>query len=184
MRRSPKRSPTKRSPTKRSSRKISPLMALHTRYSPKMEIASSDLLMLSPTQGIGSLLNKAKSTASSVSSKASSAISKIKETKAKAEELAKKATEKGKELEAKATELSNKAAKAGEELQKKADQIQQQAEQAKEQYQEAKKQVESIGQTLSTPPPSNTPQTIAKEVSVAAAPTQALRRHRKYTIKY
>ena len=168
-RRSPKRS-TRRSP-KRSTRR-SPMMALHTRYFPKMEISSSDLLML-PTQGIlGSLKN--------VAAKAKTGYNKAAETKQKAEAVAKKALEKGKQLEAQATALAEKAEKTGKELQEKAEKIQQQAEQAKQQYEEAKASVQAVGQSLKTPPPSSTPVEVAKEVVSATAPTQYLRRHKYY----
>lgn len=172
-RRSPKRS-TRRSP-KRSTRrspKRSPKMAVHQRYFPKMEISSSDLLML-PSQGIlGSLKN--------VASKAQSGYNKAVETKQKAEAVAKKALEKGKQLEAQATALAEKAEKTGKELQQKAEKIQQQAEQAKQQYEEAKASVQAVGQSLTTPPPSSTPVEVAKEVVSATAPTQSLRRHKYY----
>jgi seryl-tRNA synthetase len=148
-------------------------MALHTRYAPpKMEISSSDLLML-PSQGIlGSLKN--------VASKAKTGYNKALETKQKAEAAAQKALEKGQQLQAQATALAEKAEKTGKQLQQKAEQIQQQADQAKQQYEQAKAKVEAIGQTLKTPPPSNTPQVIADEVSYAAAPTQRLRKYRKH----
>ncbi len=167
-----RRSPRKRSPKRRSPKRRSPMMALHTRYSPKMEISSSDLLMLPPQGILGSLKN--------VASKAQSGYSKALETKQKAEAVAKKALEKGKQLEAQATALAQKAEKSGAELQKKAEQIQQQAEQAKQQYEQAKASVQSIGQTLTTPPPSSAPAEVAKEVVQATAPTQSLRTHRRY----
>lgn len=167
--RSPKVS--KRKSTRRSKRR-SPKMALHMRYYPKMEISSSELLMI-PAQGIlGSL--------KSVSSKAKAGYNKAVEIKQKAETLAKKALEKGKELEAKATSLAEKAEKTGKELQQKAEKIQQQAEQAKKQYEEAKASVQAVGQSLKTPPPSSTPSQVAKEVVSATAPTQSLRRHKYY----
>uniref|UniRef100_A0A6C0DIU0 Uncharacterized protein n=1 Tax=viral metagenome TaxID=1070528 RepID=A0A6C0DIU0_9ZZZZ len=167
MRRS--RSSKRRSPRRRSLRKRSPMMALHMRYAPpKMEISSSDLLML-PSQGIlGSLKN--------VAAKAQSGYNKALETKQKAESVAKKALEKGQQLQAQATALAEKAEKTGKQLQQKAEQIQQQADQAKQQYEQAKASVQSIGQTLITPPPSSTPTEVAKEVVKATAPMQALRR--------
>lgn len=146
-------------------------MSLHTR-TPMMVISSSDLLML-PSQGIfGSLKN--------IAAKAQTGYTKAIETKQKAEAVAKKALEKGKELEAKATALAEKAEKTGKELQQKAEQIQQQAEQAKQQYEQAKASVESVGQSLTTPPPSSAPVEVAKEVVSATAPTQSLRRHKYY----
>jgi multidrug resistance efflux pump len=130
MRHSPKRrSPKRRSPTKRrSSAKRSPKMALHTRY-PKMEISSSDLLMI-PSQGIlGSLKN--------IASKAQTGYNKSLEIKQKAEAAAQKALEKGQQLQAQATALAEKAEKTGKQLQQKAEQIQQQADQVKQQYEQA-----------------------------------------------
>ncbi len=166
-----KRSPRKRSPRKRSPRKRSPIMALHTRL-PKMEISSSNLLML-PSQGIfGSLKN--------IASKAQSGYNKAVEITQKAEAVAQKALEKGKQLEAQATALAQKAEKTGAELQQKAEQIQQEADKAKQQYEQAKASAQSVGQTLITPPPSSAPVDVAKEVVEATAPTQALRRHRRY----
>ncbi len=167
-----RRSPRKRSPKRRSPKRRSPMMALHTRYSPKMEISSSDLLMLPPQGILGSLKN--------IASKAQAGYSKAVQTKQKAEAVAKKALEKGKQLEAQATALAQKAEKTGAELQKKAEQIQQQAEQAKQQYEQAKASVQSVGQTLTTPPPSSAPAEVAKEVVQATAPTQSLRTHRRY----
>jgi phage shock protein A len=149
------------------------MMALHMRYAPpKMEITSSQLLML-PSQGIlGSL--------KSAASKAQSGYNKALETKQKAEVAAKKALEKGQQLQAQANALAEKAEKTGKQLQQKAEQIQQQADQAKQQYEQAKASVQSIGQTLTTPPPSSSPAEVAKEVVKATAPIQALRRHRYY----
>ena len=171
-RRSPKRSTkrrsqSKRSPKRRSSAKRSPKMALHTRY-PKMEISSSDLLMI-PSQGIlGSLKN--------IASKAQSGYEKALETKQKAEVAAQKALEKGQQLQAQATALAEKAEKTGKQLQQKAEQIQQQADQVKQQYEQAKASVQSVGQTLTTLPPSTIPAEVAKEVVKATAPIQSLRR--------
>jgi len=172
--RSPKRrSPKRRSPTKRSLRKRSPKMALHTRYAPpKMEISSSDLLMLPPQGILGSLKN--------IASKAKTGYNKALETKQKAEAAAQKALEKGQQLQAQATALAEKAEKTGKQLQQKAEQIQQQADQAKQQYEQAKASVQSIGQTLTTPPPSSAGAEVAKDVVQATAPIQALRRHRYY----
>jgi chromosome segregation ATPase len=162
--RSPKRrSSAKRSPKRRSSAKRSP--ALHT---PKMEISSSDLLMI-PSQGIlGSLKN--------IASKAQTGYNKALETKQKAEAVAQKALEKGQQLQAQATALAEKAEKTGKQLQQKAEQIQQQADQVKQQYEQAKASVQSVGQTLTTLPPSTIPAEVAKEVVKATAPIQALRR--------
>ncbi len=163
-----RRSPRRRSPRRRS---IAPLQALHTRFSPKMEISSSDMLMLSaPTQGIGSFLNKA-------ASKASKVASKVSEVKAKAEVVAKKAVEKGKELQTKATELADKAVKATEDLQKKAEQIQKEALEVRQQYDKAKEQAASVGASLTTPAPSTVPTTIASDVQATTAPAQYLRKH-------
>ncbi len=158
--------------SKRRSHKRSPKMAVHQRYFPKMEISSSDLLML-PSQGIlGSLKN--------VASKSKAGYDKAIEIKQKAEAVAKKALEKGKQLEEQVTALAEKAEKTGKELQQKAEKIQQQAEQAKQQYEEAKASVQEVGQSLTTPPPSSTPSEVAKEVVSATAPTQSLRRHKYY----
>ena len=163
--RSSRRSPrSPRRPSRRSLRRspLQTLQALHTRFSPKMEISSSDMLML-PKQGIGSFLNKA--------------ASKAKDIKSKAEVVAMKAVEKGKELQSKATELADKAVKATEDLQKKAEQIQQQALEVRKQYDQAKAQAESIGSTLKTPPPSTAPTTIASDIQATTAPAQYLRKH-------
>ena len=167
-RRSIRKSRRRSHPKRRS---YPPRQALHTRYSPKMEISSSDMLMLSsPTQGIGSFLNKAKTSASK-------AAAKVSEVKAKAEVAAKKAVEKGKELHAKATELADKAVKATEDLQKKAEQIQQQALEVRKQYDQAKEQVSSVGASLKTPSPTTAPETIASDVKATTSPAQYLRKH-------
>jgi hypothetical protein len=176
-RRSPKRSTKRRSQSKRStkrrsqSKRRSPKMALHTRY-PKMEISSSDLLMLPPQGILGSLKN--------IASKAQTGYNKALETKQKAEAVAKKALEKGQQLQAQATALAEKAEKTGKQLQQKAEQIQEQADQVKQQYEQAKASVQSVGQILTTLPPSTIPAEVAKEVVKATAPIQALRRHRYY----
>ena len=174
MRHSPKRrSPKRRSQAKRSPKRRSPKMALHTRYAPpKMEISSSDLLMLPPQGILGSLKN--------IASKAQTGYNKALETKQKAEAVAQKALEKGQQLQAQATALAEKAEKTGKQLQQKAEQIQQQADQVKQQYEQAKASVQSVGQTLTTLPPSSAGAEVAKEVVKATAPIQALRRHRYY----
>jgi membrane fusion protein (multidrug efflux system) len=50
----------------------------------------------------------------------------------------------------------------------------------KQQYEQAKASVQSVGQILTTPPPSSVGAEVAKDVVQATAPIQALRRHRYY----
>ena len=101
----------------RRSHRLSPSQALHTRYYPSQRISSSDSLMLSPKQGLGSLLKKASSTVSNVTSKAS-------QLKSKAETIAKQASQKSEELQKKAEELANKAVATTQKLQEEASKIQ------------------------------------------------------------
>ena len=179
---SPKRRLKKsRGSLKRSHKKRSrspPMMALHTRFAPiqriyKQEITSSDMLMLSPTQGIGSLLKKA-------SSGISSATSKVIELKTKAESIAKQASEKSKMLQEQATQLADKAVKVTEEIQQKADQIQQATAQVQQQYSDAKQTVEKIGQTLTTLPPSVAPAVVATDIKQVVSPAQRLRKYKYF----